>query len=354
MLRVHKKPHGVLAEEKVVGTAVALPLVGVVFAVLAPHLMARARWQDREPVVALWVWQCVVAAVLLCFALSLLVTGAALWTPLRDELFWSAPRGVQQAYGLTAGGRWRGVLAAVLLTAAVHLLLHLVREAHLARISRRRRFRELRRAAPALPAEHSPRPSGLLGRRAEQVLVMESPRPQAWSLPLPTRPLQLVVSTGAMRRLSSEQLDAVLSIERAHARARHHILVQSAGALATAFPGAALFTAYADHSARLVELAADDAAAHRHGNLATALALMDINEVRVRPGRGRAPLGWTPGTPPPPPAEQITERVDRLLTGPGRLPAAQRVHLVCAGVLIIMVPVLVALAPGIGALADRF
>ncbi len=335
------------------GTALVLPLVGAAFAALAPRLLVRARWQDREPVVALWVWQCVVASVLLCFALPLLVTGAALWPPLRDELFYSAPRGVQQAYGLTAGRDWCGVLAAVLLTGAVHLVLHVAREAHLARISRRRRYREIQRAAPRLPQEEGTWPATLLARRSERLLVMESPRPQAWSLPLPSRPLQLVVSTGAMRRLSSEQLDAVLAIERAHARARHHLLVQSAGALATAFPGAALFTAYADNSARLVELAADDAAAHRHGRLATALALLDLNETRVGPSRSAAPLAWTPGTPPPPPAEQITERADRLLTGPGRLRPVQRLNLTAAGVLIILVPVFVVLAPGLNALFSR-
>lgn len=331
------------------GTAFALPLVGAAFAVLAPRMLSRARWQDREPVVALWMWQCVVVSVLLCFALSLLVTTAALCPPLRDELFGSAPHGVQQAYGLASGGDWRGVLAAVLLTGSVHLVLHLVREAHLARISRRRRYRAIREAAPDLPQEEQ-WPTGLLGRRAERVLVMESPRPQAWSLPLPTRPLQLVVSTGAMHRLSSEQLDAVLAIERAHARARHHLLVQSAGALATAFPASALFTAYADSSARLVELAADDVAAQRHGHLATALALLDLNETRVGPSRSRTPLAWTPGTPPPPPAEQIAERVDRLLTGPPRLRPAQRLHLTAVGLLIILVPVLLVLAPGLYAL----
>ncbi|MDI5974344.1 M48 family metalloprotease [Streptomyces sp. SL13] len=336
------------------GTAFALPIVGMAFAVLAPRLLCRARWQDREPVVALWVWQCVVAAVLLCFGLSLLVTAAALCPPLRDELFYDAPRRVQQAYGLATGGDWRGVFAAVLFTGTVHLVLHLFREAHLARISRRRRYDEIRQAAPALPGETRER-AALLGRRAEHLLVMENPRPQAWSLPLPTRPLQLVVSTGAMRRLSAEQLDAVLAIERAHARARHHLLVQSAGALATAFPAAALFTAYADNSARLVELAADDAAAHRHGNLATALALLDLNEARVGAGAGRrgVPLPWTPGTPPPPPAERIAARVDRLLTGPPRLRPVQRLHLTAAGLLIISVPVLVVLAPGLGALLGR-
>jgi Zn-dependent protease with chaperone function len=329
-----------------VGTAFALPLVGVAFAIAAPRILARADWQEREPVVALWVWQCAVAAVLLCFALSLLVTVAALWAPLRERLFWIAPPGVQDSYDLTVGGAWRGVFAAVLVTAAIHVVLHLVREAHLARISRRRRYRELRQAAPPLPHEAH---HGWRARRAERLLVMESPRPQAWSLPLPRKPLQLVVSTGAMRRLSREQLDAVLAHERAHARARHHLLLQSAGALATAFPQASLFTAYADHSARLVELAADDAAAYRHGHLATALALLDLNETRLGASRP-VPAAWSPGTPPPPPVEEVAARVDRLLTGPPRLRPLQRLNLTAVGLLMILVPVLVTLAPGLDTL----
>jgi Zn-dependent protease with chaperone function len=337
-----------------VETALALPVVGTLFAVLAPRLLRRARWQDREPVVALWVWQCVVAAVLLCFALSLLITCAAVLPPVRRWLFLGAPRGVQGAYGLATGGNWRGVFAALLLTGGVHLLLHLVREGHLSRISRRRRYEAIRQAAPLLPDETRER-AALLGRRSEHLLVMENPRPQAWSLPLPARPLQLVVSTGAMRRLRPEQLDAVLAIERAHARARHHLLVQSAGALATAFPAVALFTAFAANCARLVELAADDTAAHRHGGAATALALLEVNAARLGAGRtrGAASLPWSPGTPPPPPAELVAARADRLLTGPGRLSPVRRLSLTAAGSLIALVPVALVLAPGLHALFGR-
>src|SRR5207302_9920246 len=117
----------------------------------------------------------------------------------------------------------------------------------------------------------------------------------------------------AIRPRTPEHPAPVLAHARAHAPARHHLLLQSAGALATAFPSAALFTAYARNSARLVELAADDAAAQRHGHLATALALLDLNAGRIGPARSRTISAWTPGSPPPPPADQVAERVDRLL-----------------------------------------
>ncbi|MDR3032463.1 MAG: M56 family peptidase, partial [Kitasatospora sp.] len=58
----------------------ALLLLGALTACLAPRLLARANWPDREPVVALWVWQCAVVAVLVCCALSMTLSAAAAWT----------------------------------------------------------------------------------------------------------------------------------------------------------------------------------------------------------------------------------------------------------------------------------
>ncbi|MYT22875.1 M56 family peptidase, partial [Streptomyces sp. SID7760] len=65
----------------------ALLLLGALTAMFAPRLLARAEWPEREPVVALWVWQCVVGAVLLCFALSMLLSAAAAWLAVRGRLF---------------------------------------------------------------------------------------------------------------------------------------------------------------------------------------------------------------------------------------------------------------------------
>ena len=43
-----------------------LSVVALTAAVPVPRALTRAEWPDREPVVALWVWQCLVATVLLC------------------------------------------------------------------------------------------------------------------------------------------------------------------------------------------------------------------------------------------------------------------------------------------------
>ncbi|NEC72828.1 M56 family peptidase, partial [Streptomyces rochei] len=84
----------------------ALMLLGALTAVLAPRLLARADWPDREPVVALWVWQCVVAAVLVCCALSMTFSAAAAWHAVGGRVFATAPRPVVEAYALGTSGLW--------------------------------------------------------------------------------------------------------------------------------------------------------------------------------------------------------------------------------------------------------
>ncbi|HSX97763.1 MAG TPA: M56 family peptidase, partial [Streptomyces sp.] len=89
----------------------ALLLLGALTAVVAPRLLARADWPDREPVVALWVWQCVVAAVLLCCVLAMALSAAAAWAAVRGRVFAPAPDGVVEAYALGGGGHWAGATA---------------------------------------------------------------------------------------------------------------------------------------------------------------------------------------------------------------------------------------------------
>lgn len=84
----------------------ALLALGALTAVVAPRLMARARWPEREPVVALWVWQCVVAGVLVSFALSMTFSAAAAWQAVRGHVFAPAPRAVVEAYALSARNSW--------------------------------------------------------------------------------------------------------------------------------------------------------------------------------------------------------------------------------------------------------
>ncbi|MGW3417316.1 M56 family metallopeptidase [Streptomyces phaeochromogenes] len=304
----------------------ALLLLGALAAVLAPRLLARTDWQDREPVVALWVWQCVVMAVLLCCALSMTLSAAAAWQAVRGHVFAPAPHAVVESYAL-AGGPWAAATAVALALGGVWSAAMLAREITRARTRRRRRRAELLVRAPVLPGEEP---------GSDRLVVLEGERPDAWWLPGAAP--QLVITTAALRRLKGRQLDAVLAHEQGHAQARHDWLLHSSAALANGFPQVPVFAAFRDEMHRLVELAADDMASRRFGRLTIALALVELNEDRGVFG------------PCPTPQAHVPQRVHRLLTPPDRLPPARRLRLTAAAALVPVIPVLVTFVPGLRAL----
>ncbi|MFE0728719.1 M56 family metallopeptidase [Streptomyces antibioticus] len=304
-----------------------LLLLGALTAVAAPRLIARADWPDREPVVALWAWQCVVVAVLLCCALSMTLSAAAAWQAVRGHVFAPAPQAVVEAYGPVPTGPWAAATAVALACGGLWSGAMLVREVVRAKIRRRSRQAELLVRAPLLPGEEA---------TGGRLVVLEGRRPDAWWLPGAAP--QLVVTTAALRRLKGRQLDAVLAHEQGHAQARHDWLLHSSSALATGFPQVPVFAAFRDEMHRLVELAADDMASRRFGRLTTALALAGLNEERGVFG------------PAPTPQANVPQRVNRLLTPPDRLTAARRLRLTAAASLVPVIPVLVTLVPGLRAL----
>ncbi|MGW7026187.1 M56 family metallopeptidase [Streptomyces xanthophaeus] len=306
----------------------ALLLLGALTAVLAPRLLARADWPEREPVVALWAWQCVVGAVLLCFALSMLLSAAAAWLAVRGGLFAAAPHGVVDAYGLGAsGGPWATGTALALAGGALWTGAKLTGEVLRARARRRAQSSELLVRAPLMPGEDP---------AAARLVVLEGARPDAWWLPGAAP--QLVVTTAALGRLKGSQLDAVLAHEQGHAAARHDWLLNCARALAGGFPRVPVFAAFEAEMHRLVELAADDVASRRFGRLTTALALVGLNEDRGVFGPGPAPHAHVP------------HRVRRLLSASPRLSAGRRLRLTALATLVPVVPLLVAFVPGLSAL----
>jgi Zn-dependent protease with chaperone function len=308
---------------------VVLLILGALTAAVAPRLIARADWPEREPVLALWVWQCVVAGVLLSCVLAMALSASAAWSAVRGHLFAYAPMGVVDAYGLAGYAPWwAGWLAALLACGGIWTVAMLTREMRAVRQRRRRRRAELRIRVPRLPGETA--------WTADRLVVLEGDRPDAWWLP-GVRP-RLVVTTEALRRLDDRQLDAVLAHERGYARARHDVLLHCAGALASGFPQVPVFADFRRQVHRLVELAADDIASRRAGRRTTALALVELNEDRGVFG------------PCPTPLAQVPYRVDRLLDATPRLPRADRVRLSAGALLVPALPVLVAFAPGLGAL----
>jgi Zn-dependent protease with chaperone function len=108
------------------------------------------------------------------------------------------------------------------------------------------------------------------------VTVLDHPVPLVYCLPgrMRERPGPVVVTTATLQQLDSAQLQAVLAHEHAHQARRHHALLFIVQALRIGFPWLPAARAAHNAVARLVELAADDVAVHRHNpaDVATALA----------------------------------------------------------------------------------
>ncbi|MDB1089304.1 M56 family metallopeptidase [Streptomyces sp. ACA25] len=309
-------------------TALILLVLGGLTAAMAPRILARSSWPDREPVLALWVWQCVVVAVLLCAVLAMALAGSAAWNSVREHLFAPAPSRVVEAYSLRPDGQlWAAAVAVLLACGGLWSAWMLLGEVRTSRARRRRRRDGLLSRSPRLPGEG---PSS-----GDRLVIVEDDRPDAWLLSGP--PEQLVISTGALRRLKGRQLDAVLAHEQGHARARHDWLLHCSGALARGFPRVPVFAAFREQVHRLTEMAADDAASRRFGRLTTALALVGLNE-------DRGVFGPCPGQ------AHVPVRVHRLLAPAGRMSVPRRLHTTAVAALVPAVPLLVAFAPGLTAL----
>ncbi|MEU3334104.1 M56 family metallopeptidase [Streptomyces sp. NPDC006668] len=306
-----------------------LSVVALTAAVPVPRALVRAGWPEREPVVALWVWQCLVATVLMCCLAALLLGAAAVFGTVRTQLFAPAPPAVTAAYDLSVAPVWAAALTVLLACGAAWTTAMLGRELVEARRRRGVTRAHLRERAPELPA-------GLEAAARGPLLVLEDEYPDAWWMP--GHPPQLVVTTGALHRLTDHQLDAVLTHERDHARAHHDWLLHLSTALATGFPRVPLFAHFCDQTHRLVELAADDSASRRCGHLTTALALIELNQHRgvLSCASSHRLLG---------------ERVDRLLEPPLRLGRRHRALTATVAALVPLLPLLITFAPGLTALS---
>ena len=116
------------------------------------------------------------------------------------------------------------------------------------------------------------------GTRRE-VVVIDSSAPAAFCVP--GRAGQIVVTQGALDRLSAHEMDGVLAHERAHLRGRHDLAVALSEILARAFPSIRLFQVATHETRRLIELLADDAAARRVDRINVASAIVSLAEMKA-------------------------------------------------------------------------
>jgi Zn-dependent protease with chaperone function len=234
---------------------VTIVLVLVVYAALlaflAPVALRDAGWAVRAPGLAIALWQALCAS----SVLSVVVAGFALAVLSRQ-----ADVALAGAALTVAAIAWvgRGFVSA-----------------------RARARRQARRHAQTVALVGQPMPedgvAGLEGLGLEAVVVVH-PQAAAYCLPGRQRHRRIVVTTGALSALDAPQLRAVVTHEHAHLRGRHHLVLLAAHAFALAFPGVPLFRHARSEVAALVEMRADDVAAHQHGRATLATALLCVAE----------------------------------------------------------------------------
>lgn len=247
--------------------AVCLLAYTLVVMVVGPPLLARATRAGVAPRLGMAAWITAMASVL-----GLWVAAVGL---LGDELVraWGHLDGtlsgcVAGLAALAGGGRGgivqAGMAAAVTLTALGIALVgaRVVLALHIARADTRRHA-----DAAVLAARGIPRGPG-------GALVVDAQHRSVYCLPGRTR--TIVITKAALDVLDEAQLAAVMAHEQAHLTGRHHQLLAFTAALARILPGSRLFTAGAIEVARLAELAADDAAARRHGRDTVVEALLSL------------------------------------------------------------------------------
>jgi hypothetical protein len=246
-----------------------------VLAVLCPLIawpLARTRLAWRVPRTAIVVWQALGCTWVLC------IIGVALAVGLAPYRLGVLP-GLGQLLGDLAGGRLTEELAPAHLAALLAgLTLAGIFLGELVACSVEVvRIRGRHRRLLALVARDHPRAPG--------ALLLDHPAAAAYCLP--GFPARVVVSAGALRRLDHDELAAVLTHERAHARGHHDLVLLPFAALRRVLPWLRPVRDAADVVSLLVEMCADDQARRRHtaGPLAAALLRLGAS------GAAPAPAG---------------------------------------------------------------
>ncbi len=223
---------------------------------LLPLLLARARWAQQAPRLALAVWAACGAVFATASALlpAQMVLTSESSHRLTDTVLMLRPPTPAQLLALD--GR---ELFALSLSLA---FLSVPAAAFARRLARARRVRVRHAGVLRLVGRYDP---------ALRATVLDDARPAVYCLPGRSR--RVVVSSGALHTLTPAQLAAALAHERAHIAGRHHLLVAAAEAFAAVFPRLPLARHGGSAVPLLLEMAADDRALRRCTRDALATAL---------------------------------------------------------------------------------
>ena len=232
-------------------TALVFGIVALVLVGPAPSWLARAQWPLRAPRAAMALWQSIaIAAVLSAFSCGLAIA-ANLLVPDAQGRPTTNPFDEIESLGVVLWTVYVSVFLITLLIGA-RLFYTVIRVAMRTR-ARRSAHRELidlldrmDRTVPGDPLS------------ARDVRMLEVDQPMAYCLPGLRQ--RVVISEGTVARLRRDELDAVISHERAHLRARHDLILEAFIAVHEAFPRFVRSRSALGAVQFLVELLADDTA----------------------------------------------------------------------------------------------
>lgn len=290
--------------------------------------LAAARWPSRAPVLGVLLWQ-VLSVSLLLTMMSIAAVLALPDAELGDGLaafLQTCAHTLRERYATTPGGAAAATAGLLLAVAVVSRLAWcLVSELWRCRRGRRVQLERLR-----LAADHHP---------ALEAYVVDDDRAVAFCVP--GRARTVVLTSAAVRALTGVELAAVLAHESAHLRWRHDLALAAARALARAFPFVPTLRLAHERIGELVEMAADDAAARRHGTRAVGSALVQLASAE--------PPRFTLGAS----GSGSAVRARRMLTPDSGLRRGTRGALMALAVNAVAAPLLVTVLPALTAVATK-
>lgn len=262
------------------GAAVCLLLYSLAVVVIVPGLLVRLTRSGAAPWLAIAAWLTAIVSVLASWliAAGLLVVALARNRDQPTRIASACFAAMRQVAAGSSGPLLQATLLALTAaaTGAVGIL-----GWRLGRSMWRAREASHQHAADAR----------IIGRRVAglDAVVVDGPERIAYSVA--GRPDTIVVTSAALDALDEQHLDAVLAHERAHLTGRHHMMLSLTRGLAAALPRVGLFSTGAREIARLTEMAADDAAARRHGPDTVLGALVALSAQAPIPSGAAAATG---------------------------------------------------------------
>ena len=237
-------------------TAVAFGLMALVLVGPVPDRLSRATWPLHAPRAAMALWQAIaVAAVLSAFSCGLAIA-ANLLVPGADGRPTTNPLDEISSLGIVLWSIYVGVFLLTLFIGA-RLMYTVVRVGVRTR-ARRAAHRTLIDLLDKLDRSDC---DGALRARDVRMLAVEQPIAYC----LPGLRQRVVLSEGVVTRLSHDELEAVITHERAHLRARHDLVLEAFIAVHEAFPRFIRSRSALGAVQLLVEVLADDHAVRATG-----------------------------------------------------------------------------------------